>query len=195
MSERMLSVYVNDDSDLDFGQKLYVISIRKKNGSVIFSEICPLCGDEGKIEIKGYTFQCPMCQGYGAHSLATRIVLYCYEVREYIIHSFDVLGSTYKNAYTGEGMLNDRNLPSVQWYGFTRWGTGYRDVESKKFDPYYIGKANPENLRISEDCSGDAFYTKAEAERFCKRLHERQKELLEKFNADHGTNHEYPFEF
>ena len=35
----------------------------------------------------------------------------------------------------------------------------------------------------------------SEAKAVAKELHLRQKEKLAEFNAQHGTNHEYPFEF
>lgn len=192
-NKRTICVEVVDDSPFDFGQKLYVVTTKKWNGYTVFNGKCPICDDKKEIKLKGYTFKCPLCQAYIANNSATRIEIYNYEVREYIINHVEIQGVNYKNAYSENGRHNDKNLPAVKWYGFDRYGTSF--TESHQFSSDEIQTSDPDKLDIKKNLSGQAFFSKADAARFCKRLHERQKELLTKFNAEHGTEHEYPFEY
>lgn len=194
-ARKTIEVEVSDTSDFYFGQKLYMVDLKKYNGHKVFREKCPVCGDTKEIELKGYKFKCPLCEGSRADSSATSIDLRDYVVTEFIINRFEITGSSYKNAYSGEGLLNERNLPNVKWYGFARWGNGYSDVTSRQFSEYDVREVDPDKVDIKRAASGHCFFTKSEAKRFCERLHERQKELLEKFNAKHGTDHAYPFEY
>ena len=192
--KRDVCVEVADDSEFDFGQKLFVVTAKKK-GLKRFREKCPICGDTKEIELKGYKVKCPLCEGYRTDRGATVIELYGYEVTEYIINRFEVRGVDYKKAYSGDGLLDDRNLPKVTWYGFARWGNSDSATESRQFSAYEMMTHDPDKLDIRRNLSGCAFFSKTDATRFCKRLHERQKEKLDKFNAEHGTDHQYPFEF
>lgn len=193
-ARKRITVDVRDTTDFYYGQKVYRIEPRRHNAGNTFKEKCPVCDDTKKVEIKGYTFKCPYCEGSRSDPEATQIMLRNYDVVEYIINRFEVNGADRKNAYSGDGLLNDRNLPFVRWYGFTRWGNGLHEVTSRQFSEYDFREVDPDKVDINRP--GDhCFFSKSEAKKYCSRLHERQKGQLEKFNAEHGTDHAYPFEY
>lgn len=190
--KKRIEIDVRDQSGLYYGQKVYVVENHER---VSFKEKCPVCGDTNEIEVKGYKFRCPLCADSGRRNGATEITVRDYMVFDYIIHKFDVIGEQTKGAYTGDALFNDRYLPRINWHGFTKCGNGYDGIRSRDFNEFDFREIDPDEVDLVCVTAKPCFYSKADANRFCKRLHERQKELLDKFNAEHGTNHAYPFEY
>ena len=193
---KTIQIETRDMSQFYYGQKIYVIGLPKYRQGETFFGKCPVCGDAKSIEINGYRFDCPYCRSGRLCDSATNIILRAYIVIEYIINRFEIIGPKYKNAYTGEGLLDNRNLPYVKWYGFCKFGNGYNDTSEREFREYALKEVDIEKIDLKkEEPVGISFLSKAAAERFCKKLHERQKEMLDEFNAEHGTDHQYPFEY
>lgn len=185
---RQLQIKVIDDGLLSYGQRVYVAA---KENYKSFTEKCPICDDTKKITVRGMEFDCPYCSGYRSDRKATTIFLYNYAVDEYIINSIEIKGEDVRVAYSKDGV----RCPFASYGGFTKNGNGYGTVKTKKFCAYNFQPHNPDALSI-EHLEGEyCFLKKADALAFAKRLHERQKERLDKFNEEHGTNHAYPFDY
>lgn len=187
-----INIAIQGESPFYYGMKVYVICANPHNRSKTFTDRCPVCGDARRVEIKGYDLPCPMCNSSSrARSDAVLIHMTNFAVVEFIINEVSIKGSTYKSDYK----ITSDKLPYAEWHGFARWGNGYRDMETRKFGSYDFREVDVEKVDLQSGAMGVCFCSKAEANRFCKRLHERQAELLDKFNAEHGSDHQYPFEF
>lgn len=179
---------------LSFGQTVYAIC---DAGSKTFSEKCPVCDDTQKITVRGFEMDCPYCK-YGRRmddgSSAQSLTLRDYKVVDYVIHKVTVKGPAVKSAYYHPSSIGGLKLGEtavVYFEGFTKRRGA---VECRSFDAYDIQSGDlPEKL--SDRSVGCAFERKADCVAYVKRLHDLQKAALDKFNAEHGTAHEYPFTY
>ncbi len=188
-----LQITVTDDGLLSYGQRVYVVA---RENYKSFTEKCPICDDAKKIIVRGMEFDCPYCRGYRSDRKATTIELYNYVVDEYIINRIEIKGEEVRGAYNKDGSVADRRYPSASYSGFTKKGNGHNSTETKNFCGWNFEPHDPNKPVINRDLGGEyCFLKKADAAAFAKRLHERQAEWLAEFNAEHGTDHAYPFEY
>ena len=187
-----INITVRNDSPFYYGMKVFVVKADPRNRSKMFTDKCPVCGDSRRVEIKGYNLPCPMCNSSSRpRSDAIAIDLTNFIVIEFIINELSIKGDYYKKDYAP----SSNKLPRAEWKGFARWGYGYQDMETRKFTDFDFYDKDAEAVDLKSSISSYCFYTKADANKFCKRLHERQKEILDKFNAEHGSDHQYPFTY
>lgn len=188
-----LQLDVYDDGVLRYGQRVYVV-IRTRYKD--FREKCPICDDTTKVTIRSVEFDCPNCRGYSNSRSATSISLYNYETEEYIINKVKIEGEEVRGAYKKDGSPADGRYPNLSYGGFAKRGNGYNSISTKRFCSYNFEPHDPDKISLQRDVGGEFCFLNAnDAKAFAKRLHERQKEMLEKFNAEHGTNHQYPFTY
>ena len=192
---KRIEIEVKDTSSFYYGCKVYRVEAARWSSRATFQEKCPICDGIKSIDIKGWNVKCPLCQSNELSHSMVSISLAKYVVSEYIINRFEISGPTYKNAYSGEGLLRRCNLPNIRWFGFAKHGNGYNDVQSREFSEYDLRGSDPEKADIIHGADGACFLSPTDALRYCKRLHERQKEMLDLFNAKHGTSHQYPWEY
>lgn len=192
---KRIEIEVKDTSPFYYGCKVYRVEAAHWGRQEIFQEKCPICDGVKTVDIKGWNVKCPLCQSNDLRYSMVSISLTKYVVSEYIINHFEINGPPYKNAYSGEGHLKRGNLPTIQWYGFAKYGNSYNEIQRRSFNEYDLLKNDPEKADIIHGASGACFLSYAEASRYCKRLHERQNEMLDSFNAKHGTRHQYPWEY
>ena len=190
--KKTLTFTVKDEGILRFGQRVYVVA---ETCCKTFKEKCPVCDSTGKINVRGYEFDCPYCRSYSSRSDANAISVHDYEADEYIINNVEIRGEDVKCAYKTDGSIADERYPYVKYKGFSpsarrSWS------KTKEFSGFNFERRDPDKPLLPHNIDGEySFLQKAEALKFIKRIHERQAELLEKFNAEHGTDHEYPFKY
>lgn len=186
-----INITVKNDSPFYFGMKVYTVMANPKNKYKTFYDKCPVCEGTREIEFKGFKLTCPMCNGgRGNIQNAQMIRLNNYTVVQFIINKVMIEGSNIKSDYK----ITNSVLPKASFCAFARWGTSISDIAIRNIDTYRFRDVEAEKVNLDSlepDCW---FYSKADAQRFCKELHERNKAALDKFNADHGTNYEYPFD-
>lgn len=192
MQKKVLQITVLDDGILHFGQSVYVVVSR---GDKIFREKCPICDDTRKITVRDVVFDCPNCNGFN-HAKATTVAVYEFCVREFIINKIEIVGDDAMSIYKKDGSVSNNRYPRTQYSGFTRYDSSNDSVCTMSFRSNDFYPRDPDKTLIHRTTDGDyCFLEKKDAVAFAKRLHERQQELLAQFNAEHGTNHKYPFEF
>lgn len=185
-----INITVKDDSPFYFGMKVYTVMANPKNKNKYFYEKCPVCEDTREIEFKGFKLSCPMCNGgRGNVQNAKMIRLNNYTVVQFIINEIMIEGSSNKSDYK----LTSNMLPKVTYCAFARWGKSDSDRTIRRLSPHKFGDVKAEAINLDSLEPDYWFYSKADAQRLCDELHERNKAALDKFNADHGTNYEYPF--
>lgn len=182
-AKRTISIDVNDDSGFEYGQRLYVID---SDDMHTFKDKCPVCGGTRKIVYNGFLLNCPKCD----ERCQKEIRLRNYIILEYILNGFSVNGPRDAACFDDNKIADFDNLPIVTWYGFARWPSGEPSVD--KFSGLDLEPINPETVNLQRNCSGAAFLDYHSAQKFCRRLHERQKAMLDEFNQTYGTNHKYP---
>lgn len=192
-NRRTLSIEVLDTGVLHFGQHLYVVAAWKQNH---ISVSCPICDDTRKVTIRGVEFPCPNCVSQNK-TLPVALTLSNFVVVEYILNQLYISGDKTKRLYNG-GYVDDKDLPRVLYKGFYKiqsnaYTANFSASDVLQSEADYQNKAdritNPES-RVPR-----VFREKSWAKAVAKELHLRQKEMLAEFNAQHGTNHKYPFEF
>ena len=183
-----------DEGVFHYGQKVYMVDCMGTWGASAktFTEKCPVCDDTRKINVRGFEFKCPYCDGAGRGN-AISITIRGYRVREWIINQVDIVGEERKNAYCNKGSEDD--LPHTRWYGFHRSDNSYGGISTRQFYTSEVCDEDPNEISPGEDVGRRVFLTKVSAEKYCRRVHEAQKAQLDRFNAEHGTAHEYPYEF
>jgi hypothetical protein len=191
MDKKRLEIDVLDNNHFYYGQSIYSISTRDYK---TFREKCPVCDGLSVIQYRGFELKCPYCEVGKVDTSATMLSISDYHVIEYIINKVELRGLETKENYKGDRILTDRFLPRATWSGFCKLGNSYNSIYTKNFGEYDMRKRDPETIPLRE-AKNACFYSKADANRFCRRIHERQAEMLAKFNADHGTSHEYPFKY
>lgn len=185
-----INITVKNDSPFYFGMKVYTVMANPKNRYKTIYDKCPVCEDKREVEIKGFMLACPMCNGgRGNIQNAKMIRLTNFTVVQFIINKVMIEGSKYKTDYK----LSSNMLPKATYSAFARWGTSISDIAIRNIDTYRFRDVEAEKVNLESLEPECWFYSKADAQRFCKELHERNKAALDKFNADHGTNYEYPF--
>lgn len=185
--------YNDDEVPISFGDKFYIVEPCPRL-TKHFQEKCPVCDDTHKINVRGFEFDCPYCHTLNNNS--THITVRKYEVREYYVNKFQLVGSENKKDYIPYVKIEPR-LTGI--YAFTKSGNGYGDVsertvyESKyQWDP---DLEDEERLTwLKREPHTYYWHTKKDAEKFCKMLNDTERKNLADFNAAHGTKHEYPFE-
>ena len=191
-NKKTLTFTVNDEGILRFGQRVYVVS---ETGCKMYHEICPVCDSTGKINVRGYEFDCPYCRSYSIRKDVNSISVFDYEAKEFIINKIEICGEEVRSAYKSDGTIADGRYPYVRYNGFSPSIKKSR-IQMKKFAGYEFQKHDPEKTMLPHNIDKEyCFLSKPDAVKFIKRIHERQAELLEKFNAEHGTDHKYPFEY
>jgi hypothetical protein len=181
--------------DFNYGETVYVVETEKKqylSTSVHLSGKCPVCESKRTITINGYTFDCPVCKNTIAQA-TTNLMLYKWRVTPYIVNSFRIVGDDRKNAYQPSTMYDPGNLPTAREFtAFSKTGSQSNSISLTSLgDDYYKNK----NLDEIKNFSGSkVFRDKALAIAICRRLHELQKESLDKFNKEQKTDHVYPFD-
>ena len=191
MDKRHIEIDVFDCNLFYYGQSIYSISSRNYK---TFREKCPVCDGLKVIQYRGFELRCPYCEGGKVDTGATMLAISDYYVIEYIINEVKIHGEESKKNYKGDRILTDRFLPRTYWKGFCKEGNSLDYIYTKDFNEYDMRRRDPETIELKE-AERACFYSKADANRFCRRIHERQAEMLAKFNADHGTRHEYPFKY
>ena len=187
------SIEVFDTGILHFGQHLYVVDAWKNNR---ISENCPICNDTRKVTIRGVEFPCPNCVGQ-SKILPVALTLSNFVVVEYILNELLIHGEPVKKLYNGE-YVRKSDLPRVAFKGFCKvqsntYTVAFSDSNILQSEADYQNHAD--RLTNPESGATRVFREKSWAKAVAKELHLRQKEKLAEFNAQHGTSHEYPFEF
>lgn len=181
-----LKINLEREPRFHYGQKLFVV---RKANTKSYSEVCPVCKGERKVTIGGISdLLCPYCQVSNGRK-ATYISVQEFVVLECFVNEIKIKGDTTKNLCAGQ----EAPFPQIYISGFTRVGNGYGSVYSVRLDnPRYIDEVPKDRLfALPEDC---VYTTKKGAEELKKMFIEYQKDELRKFNEEHGTNYEYPFE-
>jgi len=177
--------------DYHYGETVYVLEpeyCKWGSKSVYLREKCPLCDDTRKISVRGYEFTCLMCSSNNKH---TSTSLDKWRVTPFIVNSFEVHGGTRKSAYKPSTMYDAENLPTIRlWKGFCKIGTDVRTID---FIKNVTEAVDVEEINDAVHYSSKVFRDKKLAVAVCRRLHEIQKETLARFNEEHGTAYEYPF--
>lgn len=189
-----LQITVQDNGILHYGRRVYALACDK------VAEVrgkCPICDDTQKITVREMVFDCPYCRGVKSNQAATMIVLRNYVVDEYTINKIVIEGPETKTAYNKDGSPAGGRYPGVFYGGFTKSGNGYNSTFSRTFSKFDFRTHDPDGLVLNYNLANDkiCFLEKKDAQAFVKRLHERQAEMLETFDAEHGTSHTYPFEY
>lgn len=193
-TRKTLSIDILDDGILHFGQHLYVVEVEQRK---YIRAGCPFCNDTKNVTIRGVEFPCPNCCGTSP-LLQTKLVLCDFVVTEYILNQLHVYGEPIKKLYN-DSYMEDKDLPDVSYSGFCK--DCRNQVYFKDFKPFAIelSEADYQNdadrLTDPESTPPRVFREKAWAKAVVKKLHERQKKMLEEFNAQNSTNHEYPFKY
>ena len=192
-AEKEILITVMDEGVISFGQRVYVLD---KTDCKIYTEKCPICDDAKKISVKGMEFDCPYCRGYRTERQATQFAIYDYAPYEYIINKIEIIGEENRSAYSKDGCIVGNRYPMAKYSGFTKFGNSLNSIRTRSFSRYDFREHSPNVPLLGRSIGGEyCFLLKADAKAFSKRIHERQKEMLDRFNTEHGTNHEYPFEY
>lgn len=193
-TRRTLSIDVFDTGVLHFGQHLYAVEAERYS---YIRASCPICDDTRKVTIRGVEFECPNCVG-NSKLLPTQFTLSDFVVVEYILNKLYISGEPVKKLYNGS-YVEDRDLPAVSYSGFCKdWR---KQIHTRDFRPFAIELSETDYQNDADrltDPDSDpprVFREKAWAKAVAKKLHERQKAMLDEFNAQHGTSHVYPFEY
>lgn len=180
---------------LEYGERFYRITYSRREH---FSEPCPVCDDTHKIQVRGYVLDCPFCRSARSNTNATHLSLANYEIREYIVDSITISGTSTKKDYQGKIVP-----PKISGYtAFTRIGRKDGDIE--RISPWMSIECwdiSFDNEKFKKDmCAADFngiehhyWRDKKEAEKFLKWIGEVQRKELEQFNKEHNTQYEYPF--
>ena len=180
---------------LEYGERFYCITCCRRE---YFSEPCPVCDDTHKIQVRGYVLDCPFCRSSRSNTKATHLSLVNYEIREYIVDSITISGTSTKKDYQGKIVP-----PKISSYtAFTR--TGRKDGDIERITPWMHLEhwdVSFDNEKFKKDmCEADFngiehYYwrDKKKAEKFLKWIGEVQRKELEQFNKEHKTQYEYPF--
>ena len=192
-NRRTLSIEVLDTGVLHFGQHLYVVDAWKYKH---ISASCPICDDTRKVTIRGVEFPCPNCVGQ-TKTLPVALALSNFVVAECILNQLYISGDQTKRLYNG-GYVDDKDLPRVLYKGFYKiqshaYTANFSASEVLQSEADY--QNHVDGLTDPESRAPRVFREKSWAKDVAKELHLRQKEMLAEFNAQHGTSHEYPFEF
>ena len=188
-----IEITVKGNPKYHYGQKLFGIKPFNSKG---LREPCPICDDTRKVTIRGVEFQCPACSSnssYNDQNIENSITVCDYKIVEYIVNKVVISGPDYKSAYKGE--TDYYNLPFVSFEAFERTSNGYNGVSMRKM-PGSSYDIDPTVERMLQETrvSDYVFTDKKLANEVIKALKARDKGLLEKFNAEHGSSHEYPFD-
>lgn len=182
-----LKINLEREPRFHYGQKLYIV---RTGNSKYFNEPCPICNDEKKITLKGIEgLSCPYCQtSYRGRNTNNNIGVHEYRVIECFVNKIELEGEETKSLYGAGGPPK----PMIRISGFTREGNGYSGIgtvhltNSVRVDEY------PENPSYNF-LDAYVYTTKKGAEVLKKMFVDKEKEELQKFNEEHGTNYEYPF--
>lgn len=191
MAKKAISIVVNDDTDFEYGQKLYVIKCDKHRNMRIFKDKCPVCRGTHKIEYNGYSLRCPQCEDRYQKEIMVRN----YIVAEYVLNGFKIIPSDAIACQGGEASSADEALPSIVWHGYSSLSYEPLEVEKLRFNKNSLDERDLDTIDIRTNQSGAAFRDKESAQKFCEQLHNRQRKALEEFNEKYGTAHEYPFQY
>ena len=182
-----------------YGDKVYIIV---RNGNKVFREPCPVCDDTKKINVRGFELKCPYCDVHPNDNTNT-LVLCRHVVEEVFVNQIVIEGPVEKGAYkrymSGDPRGND--CPTIKRVlGFYKHGNGYGS-ERVVTIPTWEGAYDPDEEVLQKAISGQktgtftdyVFSDRKGAERALAMQEEYDRELLRKFNEEHGTNHEYPW--
>ena len=175
------------------GDRFYKVSPKQLE---TYSETCPICDGTKKVEIRGHEFHCPYCQdrsnSYYIKDLQS-ITLHGFNVVEYLVNGFEVVGEVKKGNYPANGTAKEP--PKFKRFNtFTKWGSSYNAVsttQAPRFDELDLTTEQALKRLSLEDV---AFTTEAKAEEFVAALVEREKARLAEFNEKFGCSYEYPEE-
>lgn len=170
---------------IGFGTKFYSVEFTKTE---YIREVCPICGDTGKVDIKGMTFDCPHCNSIRRREISSHITLRRFEVVEHIIHGIEIEGATVKAMY---GKRKGEMDPMIRFHAFSKKGNAYDDISVERVSTSDFGNRSVKS--VSDGISTANFLDKKEAESFCEDVNELQKKRLSDFNAANGTSREYPW--
>lgn len=193
-----MEITLKVDSDLLFpiGTHLYVPA---SNDWRTFNEVCPVCGGSKKVTIKGYEIACGYCSCgvYSSIDDKQHLTIRNFFSEEYIINSIELKGTEAKSDYKS-GDYPALYIKSL--YGFCRGKKGLSSIENKNFIHTHEDRINLDLTRenvgeIYHHISDLVYTSKALADKAAKALHEYQHERLVRFNAEHGTAYEYPWEY
>lgn len=189
--KHQLEIKVEDSGLFSYGQIVYVV---ESDNYKVLEDKCPVCEGTRKVTVKGFEFDCPYCSGYRSRQNATRLLVYNFEVNEYIINKIEIKGAIVKSAYNKDGSPKGDMVPTANYSGFTKWGNGGSDFRTRSFYSNDFRRTNADEVNLDfRHSEGFCFFDKETAEGFARRLHEMQKEKLDKFNEEHGSSHQYPY--
>ena len=193
-----MNITLNVDNDMLFpiGTHLWVPVTK---GWKTFNEVCPVCDGSKKITVKGFEVPCGYCScgSYSPKDDRGTLTIRNYQPEENIIYGIELRGTETKGDYKSGGYppLQIKSLS-----GFCRSSDGLNSIEVRNFQNTLTQRIDREltrdNVRDFYHTYGDLVYTsKALALKAVKALHEYQRERLVRFNAEHGTAYEYPWEY
>ncbi len=183
--------------DIEYGGRLWIAEPSFTWGARTFRGKCPVCDDAKKITVRGYEMECPYCNSPRRNSAGScSVTVRKYEAHEYIVNSFAVIGSETKKDFAPATWAPPR-ISRVS--AFTRRGNGFGDIRTKEislqkglWDPSEGDGGWPGNMALRPE--DYYWHRRKDAEAFCRTLNNAEREKLEKFNREHGTDHGYPFE-
>lgn len=187
--EKLLQIKVEDNVGLHYGQRVYAIWA---TGNESYKSKCPICGGSGKITVSGKEFSCPECGGRGTVR-DEMAILYNYKVLEVVINRVEIVGE-YKVYDSCNKPLSISGVPQMKYKGV--FLSDFNIPLTFDFSCWHFDENGHGTIPGKESHDGSqAFLCKEEAEAFVKSLHKEQVKKLEKFNAENGTDYQYPFEY
>lgn len=186
----------DNQKNIAYGDKFYIVD---SNEYKHFSGICPVCAGEKTINVKGFTFDCPYCCTSYSANFSNHISVRSFEVQEYIINSINIKGNNVKKDFQESTF----RLPKISASAFHNCKNKYNLQHTRTLSiddtDLRLWNINIEELSLEDRQkmmkrpSSYYFDNKMDAEKFCAILIENEKKQLEKFNIEHGTEHEFPF--
>lgn len=179
-------------ADFEYGQKVYAIRYSGDRYERYNSE-CPVCNGTKKVTINGFEFYCPNCYcSNGKSATVDCLPLTDYEIVEYIVNKIEIRGEETKSCYNKNS--DSYAYPKVRYSAFTRTGNSYNSISTMCL-PTLKDAVDPDPGRFEDgvfySIKDYVFTTKKAAVDVVKVLKQIDKDKLEKFNKDHGTNHTY----